>query len=203
MYRITKEFDFCYGHRVWNQQLQTEFSLDDRCVCRHLHGHQGKIVVTLSSDSIGTNGMVTDFKHLNWFKQWLDSTFDHKMIMDVNDPIVPEMILHRYKSIATSKKPPHGLVKTNQNRILKLPGRQVVNLYVPDSEVYNNRQFSKSEQEVLEGLICVDFVPTSENLSQMFFRVIEAKMFKLDVFCESVQFCETPKTSASTARTDL
>jgi 6-pyruvoyltetrahydropterin/6-carboxytetrahydropterin synthase len=64
---IDKQFDFCYGHRVWSQELNAEFSLDSCLACRHLHGHQGKIKIYLESDSL-ENGMVTDFKNLNWFK---------------------------------------------------------------------------------------------------------------------------------------
>ena len=41
-WKISKEFEFCYGHRVWSQTLNTEFSLDGCLKCRHLHGHQGK-----------------------------------------------------------------------------------------------------------------------------------------------------------------
>ena len=47
-WKISKEFEFCYGHRVWSQTLDTEFSLDGCLKCRHLHGHQGKILVYLS-----------------------------------------------------------------------------------------------------------------------------------------------------------
>ena len=52
MWEISKEFDFCYGHRVWSQSLNVEFSLDSCLMCRHLHGHQGKAIVYLKSDTL-------------------------------------------------------------------------------------------------------------------------------------------------------
>ena len=93
MWKISKEFDFCYGHRVWSQTLNTEFSLDGCLKCRHLHGHQGKILVYLEASELN-NGMVTDFKHLNWFKQFLDDTLDHKFILDINDPLFSTLLPH-------------------------------------------------------------------------------------------------------------
>ena len=64
-WKISKEFEFCYGHRVWSQTLNTEFSLDGCLKCRHLHGHQGKILVYLEASELN-DGMVTDFKHLTY-----------------------------------------------------------------------------------------------------------------------------------------
>ena len=90
-WKISKEFDFCYGHRVWSQTLNPEFSLDSCLKCRHLHGHQGKILVYLEADELH-NGMVTDFKHLNWFKQFIDDVLDHKFILDVNDPLFSTLL---------------------------------------------------------------------------------------------------------------
>ena len=92
-YQISKEFDFCYGHRVWSQKLDKEFSLDGCLACRHLHGHQGKIIIHLESDKL-IDGMVTDFNHLNWFKQFLDDTVDHKFIIDSHDPLYNTMLSH-------------------------------------------------------------------------------------------------------------
>ena len=34
---IDKQIDFCFGHRVWTQNLDAKFSIDDLCKCRHLH----------------------------------------------------------------------------------------------------------------------------------------------------------------------
>ena len=38
MFSVTREITFCYGHRL----------LDYEGKCRHLHGHNGKAVITLS-----------------------------------------------------------------------------------------------------------------------------------------------------------
>jgi 6-pyruvoyltetrahydropterin/6-carboxytetrahydropterin synthase len=100
---IDKSFSFCYGHRVHNQSLNTKFTENnDGCLaCRHLHGHEGLIKVFLEEDyspeageisNIEKTGMVTDFKHLGWFKNFLDDVLDHKMILDINDPLNSEKL---------------------------------------------------------------------------------------------------------------
>ncbi|MFB1007956.1 MAG: 6-carboxytetrahydropterin synthase, partial [Sulfurospirillum sp.] len=91
IWQISKEFDFCYGHRVWSQQLDSEFSLTGCLACRHLHGHQGKVIVYLQSSEL-KDGMVTDFHHLNWFKLFLDNTLDHKFIIDIHDPLFATLL---------------------------------------------------------------------------------------------------------------
>jgi len=87
---IDKSFDWCYGHRVWSQELNAEFTADEgTCLaCRHLHGHQGKLKVMLEGDEL-ERGMVTDFKHLGWMKNFIDDVLDHKFIMYINDPLIP------------------------------------------------------------------------------------------------------------------
>jgi 6-pyruvoyltetrahydropterin/6-carboxytetrahydropterin synthase len=169
---ISKEFDFCYGHRVWSQTLNQEYSIDNRCVCRHLHGHQGKVLVKLEASSLN-QGMVTDFKHLNWFKKFLDDVLDHKFIIDRNDPgfnlIIPS------REISWLNKP---------------EGYSIIN---PD---WFKTLINKAEIEIFEGFVVVDFVPTSENLSKWLFDIIQLKMKKMGVKVKSVQFFETPKSSS-------
>ncbi len=63
-WEIDKAFNFSYGHRVWTQTLNSEFSLDSQCTCRHKHGHEGLVKVYLSGNTLEQTGMVTDFKHL-------------------------------------------------------------------------------------------------------------------------------------------
>ena len=140
-WKISKEFDFCYGHRVWSQTLDKEFSLDECLKCRHLHGHQGKILVYLEAEALN-NGMVTDFKHLNWFKQFIDDILDHKFILDINDPL--------YSTL---------LPLVEKNELVKFEeGYSIVDL----------TKFANEEihiKELYEAYIIVDLVPTSEHLS--------------------------------------
>ena len=49
---IDKQFDFCFGHRVWSQDLNTKYSLDSCLACRHLHGHQGKVKLFLAANEL-------------------------------------------------------------------------------------------------------------------------------------------------------
>lgn len=169
MWEISKQFDFCYGHRVWTQELNKEYSLDDKTKCRHLHGHQGTIIVYLQAYGL-KNGMVTDFKHLNWFKKWLDDTLDHKFILDKNDPLYK--ILLPYEHQLHWHQEGHaipGMAKLSTGPI----------------------------EELFEGMIIVDFIPTSENITQWLFDILWKKMIKIGVTVTKVEFKETPKSQAT------
>lgn len=171
-WKIAKEFNFCYGHRVYTQELNPEYSLDSSCKCRHLHGHEGLIRIGLIANSL-KNGMVTDFKHLNWFKQWLDEELDHKFIMGLDDPL----LLHEAPVVSDFTLSRHEA------------GHYTLN----PSSYYH---LDKPLQEKYEGLVFVKFVPTSENLSKWFFDIVQKKMSKLDVQVDYVQFFETPKSQS-------
>ena len=172
-WKISKEFDFCYGHRVWSQTLNTEFSLDGCLKCRHLHGHQGKILVYLEAQEL-TNGMVTDFKHLNWFKQFLDDTLDHKFILDINDPLFSTLLPHISRN---------DLIKFDEGYLL------------PDLNKLKDKE--SHIIELYEGYVIVDFVPTSENLSAWFLKIVQNKMEKLNIKVSHVEFLETPKSKST------
>jgi 6-pyruvoyltetrahydropterin/6-carboxytetrahydropterin synthase len=173
-WNISKQFDFCYGHRVWSQKTDEEYSLSTCFACRHLHGHQGKILVHLESREL-KNGMVTDFHHLNWFKKFLDDVVDHKFIIDINDPL--------YETIV-----PHFKDKS---------------LLVDRGNGYKSVDFSKISdkeehiKELYEGYIFVEFVPTSENLSAWLLDIIQEKMKKIDVYVSHIEFFETPKSCST------
>jgi 6-pyruvoyltetrahydropterin/6-carboxytetrahydropterin synthase len=173
IWSISKEFDFCYGHRVWSQVLNTDFSLDGCLACRHLHGHQGKIVVHLKSDKL-KNGMVTDFNHLNWFKIFLNDTLDHKFIIDINDPLFSTMLPH---------------FKDKQNLI-----QNIQDYKIPDLKYIQNEP--KYIYEMYEGFIIVDFVPTSENISTWILKIIQSKMKKININVSHIEFFETPKSKS-------
>lgn len=196
---IDKSFSFCYGHRVHNQRLNTEFTESgDACLaCRHLHGHEGLVKVFLEEDNdfvgiangtsisnVKATGMVTDFKHLGWFKNFLDDTLDHKFIMDLQDPLF------------NSEFP---LIEN----VSKHTSQMKEGYYIPDLNHIRNwleSQYLTASQkdaifEKYEGAVFVDFVPTSENLAGWLLQVCQEKMKGLSgVRVKAVEYWETPKS---------
>ena len=77
MYRVTREIRFCYGHRLLNYEGK----------CRHLHGHNGRAVITLEALQLDGLGMVVDFSRIKRVvSAWIDDALDHKMILHKDDP---------------------------------------------------------------------------------------------------------------------
>jgi 6-pyruvoyltetrahydropterin/6-carboxytetrahydropterin synthase len=80
MYRVTREIHFCYGHRLLNYDGK----------CRHLHGHNGRAVVTVEAPELDALGMVMDFTRIKRVvSTWIDETLDHKMLLHKDDPVLP------------------------------------------------------------------------------------------------------------------
>jgi 6-pyruvoyltetrahydropterin/6-carboxytetrahydropterin synthase len=80
MFRVTREIHFCYGHRL----------LDYDGKCRHLHGHNGRAVLTLAAPRLDDRGMVMDFTRMKTVVgAWIDETLDHKMLLHRDDPVLP------------------------------------------------------------------------------------------------------------------
>ena len=79
IYRVSREIDFCYGHRLLNYEGK----------CRHLHGHNGRAVITIESDRLDERGMVLDFSDIKKVvSTWIDQNLDHRMILCRDDPAV-------------------------------------------------------------------------------------------------------------------
>jgi 6-pyruvoyltetrahydropterin/6-carboxytetrahydropterin synthase len=82
MFQVTREIRFCYGHRL----------LEYDGKCRHLHGHNGRAVITLQAPSLDALGMVMDFSKIKRIVGgWIDSHLDHRMILRKDDPALPEL----------------------------------------------------------------------------------------------------------------
>ena len=80
MYHVTKEIRFCYGHRLLNYDGK----------CRHLHGHNGRAVITLAAPRLDALGMVRDFSEIKKvIGAWIDNNLDHRMLLHKDDPAVP------------------------------------------------------------------------------------------------------------------
>jgi 6-pyruvoyltetrahydropterin/6-carboxytetrahydropterin synthase len=77
MFRVTREIDFCYGHRL----------LDYDGKCKYLHGHNGRAVITIESPRLDERGMVFDFAEIKRVvSNWIDENLDHRMILRRDDP---------------------------------------------------------------------------------------------------------------------
>jgi len=80
MFRVSREIDFCYGHRLLNYDGK----------CRFLHGHNGRAVITLEAEELDSRGMVLDFSDIKHVvSNWIDDHLDHRMILNRRDPMVP------------------------------------------------------------------------------------------------------------------
>ena len=72
MFRVTREIDFCYGHRL----------LDYAGKCKFLHGHNGRAVIVIESDTLDERGMVLDFSDIKRVvSRWIDEHLDHRMLL--------------------------------------------------------------------------------------------------------------------------
>jgi 6-pyruvoyltetrahydropterin/6-carboxytetrahydropterin synthase len=79
MFVVTREFEFCFGHRL----------MDYDGKCRNLHGHNGKACVTLESEKLDRLGMVVDFVEIKRvIAVWIDETLDHTLLLHKDDPLV-------------------------------------------------------------------------------------------------------------------
>ena len=80
MFRVTREIDFCYGHRLLNYEGK----------CRYLHGHNGKAVIAIQGAELDHRGMLVDFSDIKRaVSTWIDDNLDHRMLLHREDPFVP------------------------------------------------------------------------------------------------------------------
>jgi len=82
MFQVSRQIDFCYGHRLLNYDGK----------CRFLHGHNGRAIISLQSETLDNCGMVLDFSLIkNVVSRWIDENLDHRMILHRDDPAVPTL----------------------------------------------------------------------------------------------------------------
>ena len=173
-YSIDKTFEFEYGHRVWSQTLNKAFSLDDKCICRHLHGHHGIVKIHLKADEL-KDGMVTDFKHLNCIKKFIDDVLDHKFLIDKNDPL----FLYEFSKVGS-------LIDKGFYQVVDLDSVNTSKALLPEVK--------DAILEMYESYVIVDFVPTSENFCKWLFDISCDLLKDLNVTVSCVELSETPKT---------
>ena len=77
MFTVSREINFCYGHRLMNYAGK----------CRHLHGHNGRAIIVFEASALDSHGMVLDFSEIKRVvNRWIEENLDHRMILDRSDP---------------------------------------------------------------------------------------------------------------------
>lgn len=82
MITANRYHDISCGHRVVGHEGK----------CRHLHGHNYRIHFICAAPQLDGIGRVIDFSVIKAkLCAWLEDTWDHKMLIWQNDPLLPEL----------------------------------------------------------------------------------------------------------------
>ena len=84
--------DMPFAHRQWRH--------DGHCAL--IHGHNWTFEITFSANQLDVNGFVVDFGKLKPLKSWLDSMFDHTLVLSADDPQLA-MLKHNLQSNCFAK----------------------------------------------------------------------------------------------------
>ena len=75
---VTKELTFDAAHRLYKYEGK----------CANIHGHQYKILLTLSTTDLDSRKISIDFGLIKrYFQHWLNEKWDHKIILHIEDPL--------------------------------------------------------------------------------------------------------------------
>lgn len=85
MNSVTRYHDISAGHRV----------VDHEGKCKHLHGHNYRIHFTcVAGGGLDHLGRVVDFSVIKGtLCQWLEDSWDHRMLISQRDPMLPQLEL--------------------------------------------------------------------------------------------------------------
>ena len=82
MYTSTKTF----GHDIGLSACFRQWRADSHC--RFFHGYALAIRLEFGASDLDVRNWVVDFGSLKSFKGWLEDTFDHKMLVAKDDPLL-------------------------------------------------------------------------------------------------------------------
>jgi len=73
-----------YGHDIGLSACFRQWRADSHC--KYLHGYALKVRLEFEADELDERNWVVDFGGLRTFKGWLESMFDHKLLVAEDDP---------------------------------------------------------------------------------------------------------------------
>ena len=113
MYSVTKQIDFCYGHRL----------LDYDGICKHPHGHNAKAEIEVRTDALDPRNMVCDFSDIKRVvKGWIDAKLDHQMILRRDDPLVAPLQAARRAHLPRGQQPHRRADREDHLRLHEVAG---------------------------------------------------------------------------------
>ena len=95
MYYSTKTYDHNLGLSAVFRQPKADHSH-----CHLLHGYSLKFKFKFASTQLDDKNWVVDFGGLKELKAWLQDNFDHKVIVDSNDPEMDTLYKLEQKGLA-------------------------------------------------------------------------------------------------------
>jgi 6-pyruvoyl tetrahydropterin synthase/QueD family protein len=214
MYRISKTFKFDMGHKVRTQNLNKELALSNVNKCKFMHGHTVTIEVGLKGKELSDDQMVLDFNNLNFFKEFINTYFDHSFIIDKNDILlltIENLIKLPFNEVIKQEDKEDEVQRVEKpiNQIIKR--ESVANGYISK---YNIDELWKAVESIedinqkallfelilfLRSFTIIDVVPTAENMSKYFYKYISRFLEDkgIDAKVDYVKFFETPSSQAT------
>jgi 6-pyruvoyltetrahydropterin/6-carboxytetrahydropterin synthase len=77
MYKISKRFSFSASHILEG--------LSEGHPCARLHGHNYAVTLHLRSETLNSAGFVTDYRALDFVRDYIEASLDHRHLNDVFD----------------------------------------------------------------------------------------------------------------------
>ena len=81
-FKSTKRFGpITTGHRQWR----------DEGHCSYIHGYGRHVRLTFEASTLDKCGWVMDFGDLKDVKNWIEDEWDHRVLIAVDDPLIPQL----------------------------------------------------------------------------------------------------------------
>ena len=87
-----------YGHNIGLSACFRQPNAHSHC--KFLHGYSLQFKFVFSCDSLDERNWVVDFGGLKPLKAWLENTFDHKVVLDKEDPHMDAFVELQSKGLA-------------------------------------------------------------------------------------------------------
>jgi len=209
-FTIGKDIRWHMGHRVWTQNIASNIAPNK---CRHLHGHEYVLTVefaiSTAIDTVQSFDMVLDYTYYKLLKEFIDSIFDHRFLLDANDPILDSdmfksltnYLTKRYSLVFDLSEPVYIDLNMNTIKPNITATKDVITFLRQEKQklllavcIATNDLVDSATAEFIESFVFVNFVPTAEMIGYMF-RVLLANLSNNTILS---RFGFTLKTEAST-----